>query len=130
VSRPLTALKAALTVAAALIAVTAGSRQLLFFAAVITVALVALTVRDLLAPVRVAADDEAVTVVTGYAGHRRIPWGDVERIRVDERRRLGRLTAYLEIDTGDMVHLFSRYELDTPCEEVAEMLLPYTQMAQ
>lgn len=130
VSRPIVVLKGAGTVAGALLALTAGSPQLLAFAIVITVAMAGLTLRDLLAPVRVAADDEAVTVVTGYVGHQRIPWAEVERIRVDERRRLGRLTEYLEIDSGDMVHLYSRYELDAQCGEVAESLRRYTQMAQ
>jgi Bacterial PH domain len=44
-------------------------------------------VRDLVAPVRVAADADAVTVVVGYAGRRRLPWAQVENVRVDTRAR-------------------------------------------
>lgn len=85
-------------------------------------ALGAFALRDLVAPVRLAADAGGVTVVTGFAGHRHLPWASIERIRVDERHRLGIRSRLLEIDTGDSLHLFSGYELSAPCEEVAELL--------
>src|SRR4051794_21604261 len=56
---------------------------------VTAVALVGFATRDLLAPVRLAADADGVTVVTGFNGRRRVPWAHVERVRLDERRRLG-----------------------------------------
>jgi hypothetical protein len=75
-----------------------------------------------LAPVRLSADTEGVTVVRGYAGHRRIPWPEVERVGVGEHRSLGLRAELLEIDTGESLHLFSRYDLGAPCAEVAEAL--------
>src|SRR5690242_14808079 len=53
------------------------------------VGLVLFAVRDVLAPVRLAADPAGITVVTGFNGRRRVPWSAVEVVRVDERRRLG-----------------------------------------
>src|SRR5258708_34201607 len=44
--------------------------------------------RDLIAPVRLAADREGITVISGYAGHRRLEWDVIERIPLDERPRL------------------------------------------
>jgi hypothetical protein len=84
--------------------------------------LAALTVRDVLAPVRVAADAGGVTVVSGYAGHVRLPWGDVTAVRVDERRRLLLHSRLLEIETGDDLHLFSAYDLGADVQDVAAEL--------
>ncbi len=78
--------------------------------------------RDLLAPVRLAADSGGVTVVHGFAGHRLLPWAEIERIRVDERRRLGAATQLLEIDTSESLYLFSRAELNASCAEVVAAL--------
>jgi hypothetical protein len=79
--------------------------------------------RDLIAPVRLAADHEGVTVVTGYARRRRLSWAEVERVRIDEHTRLGLRTEMLEIDAGDAIYLFSTYDLNAPCSDVAEALL-------
>src|SRR5215218_1103902 len=69
--------------------------------------LAAFALRDVLAPVRLAADGQGVTVVTGFSGRRRIPWSEIERIRVDVRQRIGRKSELLEIDTGETLHLLS-----------------------
>jgi hypothetical protein len=81
-----------------------------------------LALRDLLAPVRLAADPTGVTVVSGFAGHRHLPWDQIERIRVDERRRFGARSQLLEIDTGESLHLFSGYELSASVSDVATLL--------
>lgn len=78
--------------------------------------------RDVLAPVRLAADASGVTVVRGFAGRLHLGWPEIERIRVDERRRLGARSQLLEIDTGESLHLFSAYELNAPVADVAERL--------
>lgn len=78
--------------------------------------------RDLITPVRVAADTAGVTMLHGYAGTRHVPWERVERVRVDTRPRLGLRTETLEIDTGDALHLFSAYDLGAPPADVAERL--------
>ncbi|WP_236648492.1 PH domain-containing protein [Micromonospora sicca] len=78
--------------------------------------------RDLVAPVRLAADSDGITVAHGFAGHRRLSWPEVEAIRVDRRTRRGLTAETLEIDAGESLHLFGRYDLDAPPAEVAEAL--------
>jgi hypothetical protein len=84
--------------------------------------LAAWAARDLLAPVRLTAGPDGVTVVTGFAGRRQLAWSQIERIRVDRRRRAGLSSEMLELDTGSTLHLFSQYDLGVPPEEVAERL--------
>jgi hypothetical protein len=79
-------------------------------------------VRDLLVPVRLAADEDGVTVVTGYAGRRRVPWSQIERVRVDDRPRFGVRSEMLELDAGDSLYLFSTYDLNARCGDVADAL--------
>ena len=79
-------------------------------------------VRDVVARVRLAADAEGVTVVHGYAGRRRLPWDRVERVAVDTRTRRGLRSELLEVDTGEAIHLFSRWDLGAPPDEVAARL--------
>src|SRR5215471_11010069 len=57
-------------------------------------------VRDLVAPVRLAADAGGVTVVRGYARREHLDWSQVERVVLDRRRRLGLRSELLEIDAG------------------------------
>jgi hypothetical protein len=99
-----------------------GDSALLVLAGIAALGCLGLAVRDLAAPVRLAADTEAVTVVTGFASKLTIPWPEVERLRVDVRHRLGRRTELLEIDTAEGLHLFSRYDLGVPPEEALEEL--------
>jgi hypothetical protein len=89
-----------------------------WFGIAIAVALAVYLARDLLASVRLAADPDGVTVIHGFAGHRRIAWSDVDRIRVDQRRRSG----FLEIETEHTLHLFSRYDLGMTPDQALEML--------
>jgi hypothetical protein len=91
-------------------------------ALVAAAALTGFAVRDLVAPVRLAADPTGVTVVTGFNGRRRLPWAEIDSVRVDNRRRFGVRSQLLEIDTGETLHLFSGYELSAPCEDVAREL--------
>lgn len=85
-------------------------------------ALLVWAARDLLAPVRLAVDPEGLTVVSGFAGRRQLPWSQVTEIRVDQRARLGRSNAALEVDTGETLHLFGRFDLDADPVEVAAQL--------
>ncbi|MEU0153100.1 PH domain-containing protein [Micromonospora fulviviridis] len=78
--------------------------------------------RDLVAPVRLAADPAGITVIQGFARRRRLPWAAVESIRVERRTRRGITAETLEIDAGESLHLFGRYDLDAPPEEVAAAL--------
>jgi hypothetical protein len=78
--------------------------------------------RDLIVPVRLAADQSGITVVHGFAGKRHVPWEAIRDIKVDVSRRWGRRSEILEIDTGDHLHIFSRHDLDAPPTEVAAAL--------
>lgn len=78
--------------------------------------------RDVVAPVRLAADPDGLTVIVGYAGRRRLAWSQVELIRVDDRERFGLRSRMLEIDAGESLHLFSEYDLGASVEDVAEEL--------
>lgn len=78
--------------------------------------------RDLLLPVRLEADDEGVTVLAGFRGRRRYPWARIERIRVDDRRRLLGRSTMLEIDVDADLYFLSRYELGVHPNEVVEAL--------
>jgi hypothetical protein len=84
--------------------------------------LVGWAVRDLVAPVRLAVDPAGVTVIKGFAGRRHLAWGQIERIAVDSRPRLGLRTGTLELDAGDSLHFFSRYDLGAEPGEVANAL--------
>jgi LmbE family N-acetylglucosaminyl deacetylase len=94
----------------------------LAFAAVAAVVLAGYALRDIVAPVRLAADREGVTVVHGYAGRRRLAWDEIERVRLDQRRRLGTRAVALEIDTGDHIYLLTSYDLGAdPADAVAAL---------
>ncbi|MFI1197007.1 PH domain-containing protein [Micromonospora sp. NPDC020750] len=99
-----------------------GDRVRLVLAAAAAVGLAGWAARDLLVPVRLAVGPAGITVVRGFAGRRRLAWDTVEAITVDRRPRLGLSTEILEIDVGDSLHLFGRYDLDAPPGEVAEAL--------
>ncbi|WP_242894720.1 PH domain-containing protein [Actinomadura litoris] len=113
---------AAAAVAAALAVANAGDAERLLLAGVAAAGLAALALRDLIAPVRVAADPGGLTIVTGYASRRHVPWSRVTAIRVDERRRLLLHTRLLEIETTDDLHLFSAFDLGADVHDVAEAL--------
>ncbi|WP_329259101.1 PH domain-containing protein [Actinoallomurus sp. NBC_01490] len=105
-----------------LAALSGDERERLLLCAAGALALGVYGLRDVLAPVRLSADAEGVTVVHGFAGHRRIPWDEVERVVVTERRSHGLRTELLEIDTGESLHLFSRHDLGAPVQDVEEAL--------
>jgi hypothetical protein len=116
-------LKAAAAGAFALLAVwSQDDRPFLLLAVVAAAGLAALALRDVIAPVRVAADGEGVTVVTGYAGRRHVPWPSVREIRVDERRRMLLSSRLLEIETDDDLYLFSAFDLGDDVRDAAEAL--------
>ncbi|MGW4638536.1 PH domain-containing protein [Sphaerisporangium sp. NPDC004334] len=123
VRREYTLLKGA---AAAAFAVTAfavsGDTRGMLLCAAAAVLLAGFALRDVLAPVRLAADEGGLTVVTGMARRERVPWPLVEHIRVAANARYGLRWDMLEIETADGLHLFSAHELGTSCVEAAEEL--------
>ncbi|HZN17402.1 MAG TPA: PH domain-containing protein [Micromonosporaceae bacterium] len=94
----------------------------LALALVVAAGFAAFALRDLLVPVRLTADYDGVTLVTGFAHRRRLAWSQIERVRVDVRPRLGTRSELLEIDTGESLHLFNAHELGAPVADVAETL--------
>jgi len=119
----LPALKTAAAVAFGAIAVLFAQRPAsVVVAGVAAVLLAVLALRDVVARVRLTADRHGLTVVHGFAGRRRLRWTDVERVRVDERRRLGLRNQLLEIDAGESLHLLSGSELGMDCQRVAATL--------
>ncbi|MEV0728504.1 PH domain-containing protein [Polymorphospora sp. NPDC050346] len=99
-----------------------GDPVTLGLAVLVAVVLLGWAVRDLVVPVRLAVDEDGVTVVTGYARRRHLPWGRIERITVDTRPRLGLRTETLEIDAGDSLHLLGAYDLGAAPADVAATL--------
>jgi hypothetical protein len=94
----------------------------LIVGAIVGAGLVVYGARDVLAPVRLAADTDGVTVTAGFAGHRRLAWSEIDRVRLDERSRYGGRQALLEVDAGESLHFFSRYDLGMPPAEALELL--------
>ncbi|MFJ8581592.1 PH domain-containing protein [Micromonospora sp. NPDC093277] len=99
-----------------------GDRVRLALAGLAAAGLAGWALRDLAAPVRLAVDAEGIAVRQGFAGWRRLPWPAVEAVRVERRTRRGLTAETLEIDAGDSLHLFGRYDLDAPLDEVADAL--------
>ncbi|GAA2636367.1 PH domain-containing protein [Paractinoplanes durhamensis] len=91
-------------------------------AVVAAAALLVWALRDLLAPVRLAADPTGVTVVAGFARRRHLPWAAIERVRVDQRTHRGLRSEMLELDAGDAIYVFSANDLGALPEEVAAVL--------
>ena len=85
--------------------------------------LTAYGLRDVLAPVRLAADATGLEVTRGYASRRHLDWSDVERVHVDERLRLGVRSQLLEIDADLELYLFSRFDLGTDPEDALTAVL-------
>lgn len=124
VDRRMTVLKAAGAVVFVLAAfLLAQDTAGMVLSLAVAAGLAAFALRDVVAPVRLAADGHGVTVVTGFAGRRQIPWSQVERVRIDARRRFGRRAELLEVDTGETLHLFSSAELGAELDKVVEALV-------
>ncbi|MFI6395732.1 PH domain-containing protein [Nonomuraea sp. NPDC050547] len=125
VRRELAALKILGAVVCAALAVywwLAGDTRGLILAVPATLLVGAMALRDLLVPVRLRADESGITVVHGYAGHRHVPWEQIQDVKVDVRTRFGLRSEMLEIDTGDALHIFSPHELGASPTEVAAAL--------
>jgi hypothetical protein len=88
----------------------------------VALALAVWALRDLVVPVRLAADASGVTVVTGFARRRHLPWSAVERVRVDRRTHRGLRSETLELDAGDAIYLFSANDLGAFPEDVVVTL--------
>jgi hypothetical protein len=126
VRRDLMAAKAAGAAGFAVLALASwsyfGDRAGAFLAAGAAALLGVLALRDLLSPVRLAADPGGLTVVEGFAGRRRLSWPEVVRVEVREHNRYGLRWRLLEIETGDDLYQFGAHELGVPCVDAAAEL--------
>lgn len=75
--------------------------------------------RDLVARERIRIEPDGIVVVHGFAGRGHLRWDQIERVRVDERLRLGVRTQLLEVDAGDWIGLYGRHELGAEPDAVA-----------
>ncbi|WIM96456.1 PH domain-containing protein [Actinoplanes oblitus] len=119
---PVTKLIGACAVVVLAVAFGGGDRIRWVLAAVVAGLLLAWALRDVLVPVRLAADADGLTVVSGLARRRRLSWSQVERVRVDRTTRRGLRSELLEIDAGDAIYLFGAHELGAMPEDVAAEL--------
>ena len=91
-------------------------------AGAIAAGLLGWALRDVVAPVRLAADAQGVTVIEGFARRRRLSWAEIERVRVDRRDRLGIATELLELDADEALYLYSQHDLGGDPHEVLVVL--------
>jgi hypothetical protein len=77
---------------------------------------------DLLVVPRLAVSAEGVTVRT-LSVRRRLPWGRIDSIRLDERSRLGLSSRTLEIDAGDVLIVLGRHSLGADPRDVYPLVL-------
>ena len=119
---PVTKLMGAVAVAVLAFAFAGRDPVRWALAGVVALGLIVWALRDVLRPVRLAADAEGVTVVAGFASRRRLGWAQIERVRVDRRTHRGLRSEMLELDAGDAIYLFSAHELGALPEDVAAAL--------
>jgi hypothetical protein len=103
-------------------AAVTGDRLGTALAGIAAVALAAFALRDLVAPVRLAAGPGGVTVVAGFARRVRLPWPEIRRVEATRHARYGLSWSLLEIETAEGLHLIGSAELGAPCEQVAQDL--------
>lgn len=94
----------------------------LLVAALVALVIATYAIRDVIWPVRLSVGRDGVMVSRGFVGRREIAWGEIERVRMDRRRRLGSTSEMLEIDIDTTLFLFSKHELDAPLEDVLTAL--------
>jgi PH (Pleckstrin Homology) domain-containing protein len=119
---PVTKLMGAVALAVLAVAFAADDPIRWALAALIGSGLLVWAVRDLLVPVRLAADAAGVTVVTGFARRRRLAWSEIEQVRVDRSTRRGLSSELLELDAGEAIYLFGAHQLGALPEDVAAVL--------
>jgi hypothetical protein len=114
--------KFGLAAALALIALIFGVREQTPIGLAAAVGIAVYAARDVLARERLAADSDGLTTISGYAGRRHLDWSDVENMNIDSRLRFGARTEILELDVGDHIFLFSRFDLGVPPEDALAAL--------
>jgi hypothetical protein len=117
-----TLLKFGLAALLALLAWAASNRTQTQVGLLVAAAVAVYAARDLMTRQRLRADRSEVVVARGFAGRRRLSWPQIEAVRVDGRTRFGARTELLEIDAGEEIYQFSRFDLGADPTEVARAL--------
>jgi hypothetical protein len=105
---------------AAGLAVTSDPAGRVLFA-ILAVWLAGLVAADLLLRPRLRADGTGLVVRT-FAVRGRLPWSQVQKVRVDEHARYGRTARTLEVDAGDTLLVLGRRSLGADPRDVADAL--------
>jgi hypothetical protein len=95
-----------------------AGRLLLIGAAAI---LATYVVTDLVFFPRITASSSGVVLNSPFA-RAELQWEEIERLEADSRQRLGLRSTTLEVDTGELVAIFSRRALGAQPEQVAAEL--------
>lgn len=115
-----TAGAAAVALIAAGLAATADPAGRLLFV-LLALWLAGLVATDLLLRPRLRADGTGLQVRT-FAVRGRLPWSQVQRVRVDQRSRFGLTARALEVDAGDLLLVIGRRSLGADPRDVAATL--------
>jgi hypothetical protein len=114
--------KFAVAVVVAVVALIAGDGFARWLGLVAAALVAVYGLRDVLGRERLRADRSGVRVGTGFTGYRQLEWSQLERVRVDQRMRLGIRTDLLELDAGEDLFLLSRYDLGADPHDAFEAL--------
>jgi hypothetical protein len=117
VPRSIMLVKFAVAAVLALVALVVGNESQTLVLLVAAAGAAAYAGRDLFAGERLRADADEIIAVRGYSSRRVLAWSEIERIRVYASSRLGTRSEMLEVDTGDEIFLFSRFDLGVDPEE-------------
>ena len=123
--RRLTAVSAVLALIAIAFAVLSDDGAGRVLAVLAAVLLAGYAVTDLAFWPRLTATGEGVHIRTPTT-RARLPWSEVDAVRVDERSRLGLASRTLEIDAGALLVVFSRRALGADPREVADLLAAFS----
>jgi hypothetical protein len=116
------AVKFAVAVLLVALSLLAPTRLAFWVGLLAAAAVLAYAVRDLVARDRLVADADGVVAVRSFATRRRLTWDQVERLAVDSRLRFGARSELLELDAGEEIFQYSRYDLGVAPEEALEAL--------
>jgi hypothetical protein len=122
VPRAVMAVKFAIAGFLALGALAVGNESQYLVLLLIAGGMAAYAGRDVVARVRLRADEDGVVAVRGYSSRRVLAWSEIERIRVYETTRLGARSGMLEVDIGDEIFQFSRFDLGVDPDEAVKAL--------
>jgi hypothetical protein len=122
VPRSVVLTKFGVAAALALLAVAVGEHEQVTIGLAAALAVVVYAARDVIVRDRLVADADGLVAAHGYLSRDRLAWADVQRMLVDSRLRLGARTEILELDAGDQIYQFSRFDLGTDATDALAAL--------